>query len=142
MPNYKINKNKLLKTFIVLILILACCFSGIIKIKSAAGSVMHDYYGGTIKEVTYCTCYYDLGLILEIEDKSRNNQRIKVFYSFFLSRLRAFYNIWYAGPNVIGGYTIGSHKCKDTSGYTCKDGDKTADGTIDWIRGIGSSLSF
>jgi len=127
-------------------------FYGIIGIMVAMGFLfprtnisglgMHDYYGGKIKKVTYCTCYYDFGVVLEIEDKSRNNQTVKVFYSPYMSRLRANYNIWYAGPNVIGGYTIGSKQCKDTSGYTCKDGDTKADGIIDWIRGIGSSLSF
>jgi len=109
--------------------------------KSVSGLGMHDYYGGRINKVTYCTCYYDFGLVLEIQDKSRNNQTVKVFYSPYMSRLRANYNIWYAGPNVIGGYTMGSHQCKNTKGYVCTNSGTTADGIIDWIRGIGSSSS-
>ncbi len=101
---------------------------------------MHDYFGGSISSVKYCTCYYDFGLVLKIKDLSRNGQEIKTAYKPFFSTLRANYNIWYAGPNVIGGYKTWSFQCKNTSGYYCSNANESTDSIIDFIRGIGSSL--
>lgn len=111
-----------------------------VQAKIGNGAILHDYYGGKIKAVTYCTCYYDFGIVLEIEDYSRNRQTIKVFYNPLLSRLRANYNIWYMGPYVIGGYTMMPKTCRNTSGFTCSDSSTKADGIVDFIRGIGSSF--
>lgn len=44
---------------------------------------MHDYFGGSISSVKYCTCYYDFGLVLKIKDLSRNGQEIKTAYKPF-----------------------------------------------------------
>ncbi len=103
----------------------------------AALPVHAGYYGGSIQNVTYCTCYYDFGVMLDIKDLA-SHKTIKVFYNPFYSLLRANYNIWEAGPNVIGGYTEGSKTCQTTSGYTCSS-QGNADGIIDLIIGIGSS---
>ena len=96
-------------------------------------------YGGKITKVTYCTCYYDFGVMLEIQDKSNNNMPLKVFYNPYISKLWANYNIWQAGPQVVGAYTQDSHQCKMTKSYYCNTEDTTS-GTIDSIKGIGSSL--
>ncbi len=127
-----------MELIIIVIAVVLVTFTNAQKIKGQ--SIIHDYYGGKITSVTYCTCYYDFGVVLQIQDKSRNNQTVKVFYSPFLSRLRANYSIWTAGPNVIGGYTIGYRPCRMTAGYYCSNSNTTADGTIDFIRGIGTSL--
>jgi hypothetical protein len=129
------------KTLFIQIAFLITGVMVLILVSPAYGQGLHDYYGGSIQKVTYCTCYYDFGVMLEIKDLSRNGQTVTVFYSPYRSRLRANYNIWTAGPNVIGGYTIGNKECKKTSGYTCSSQGTSADGTIDFIRGIGSSSS-
>lgn len=104
----------------------------------AAASPAHaSYYGGSIQNVTYCTCYYDFGVMLDIKDLA-SNKIIKVFYSPLYSLLRANFNIWEAGPNVIGGYNPTPKTCQVTSGYTCSS-NGNADGIIDLIIGIGTS---
>jgi len=113
------------------------------KVVLAQTGGMHDYFGGSINSVVYCTCYYNFGIILKIKDLSRNGQEIKTAYRPFISTLRANYNIWYAGPNVIGGYMMMSFQCQNTSGYYCTNSSEgSVDSTIDFIRGIGSSLSL
>ena len=102
----------------------------------AGGGVgsQENYIGGTIKKVTYCTCYYDPGVVLEIKKLYGDKQTVKLFFSFFTAALtlKANYNVFESGPNVIAAYTSGSHKCQDTRGYYCS-GSKSADGTIDII---------
>lgn len=104
------------------------------------GGGMKDYYGGKINKVTYCTCYYNFGVMLEIQDKSNNDKTLKIFYNPFISRLWANWNIWTAGPYVIGGYWPMSWSCEMTSGYYCRREDTTS-GIIDSIKGIGSSMN-
>ena len=110
------------------------------EVSAQISNLKHDYFGGSINSVTYCTCYYDFGIILKIKDLSRDSQEIKMVYKPLLSTLRANYNIWYAGPNVVGGYTPTNFQCKNTAGYFCKSANESADSIIDFIRGIGSSL--
>ncbi len=105
-----------------------------------SGSGQKDWYGGQIQSVTYCTCYYNFGVEIEIKDKSNNDQTLKLFYSPLISLIRPNYNIWSEGPWVIGGYYPMSWECQDTAGYYCDDEEET-DGIIDMIKGIGSSQS-
>lgn len=58
-----------------------------------AAGVDHDFYGGVLNKVTYCTCYYDEGMVLDIEDYSNNNQTTHIFYSDYYSKDDENYNI-------------------------------------------------
>ena len=137
MNNYKILKY-CAAVFILIVVIATVIIHSVNGVRAAS----HDYFGGSISKVTYCTCYYDPGVVLEIKDKSRNDQTINVFYSFFFSKLYEDYNIWESNPNTAGGYTEGVGECLDTSGYYCKQNSdaEDVDGMIDYTRGIGSSL--
>lgn len=106
---------------------------------SAAGK---DYFGGQVTQVTYCPCVYYPGVVITITDYSNNRQTLKLFYSLWLSRLWANYNIW-AGEDqyVLGGYIPHAGVCLEQNGYYCKSkSDANPDGMIDMIRGIGSSM--
>ena len=96
------------------------------------------YYGGPITKVTYCTCYYNPGVMLEIKDKSNKNQPLKIFYSPFKSLLRAYYNVWHVGPQVLGAYTPRPYGCEMTTSWGCSLYD-VASGVIDSIKGIGTT---
>lgn len=109
-------------------------------LQHAKATATYDYYGGKISKVTYCTCWYSPGVVIEVDDKT-TNQTIKLKYSAWEGLLRANYSIWTKGNCVIGGMLRSSPSCQDTSGYTCKDNNSVnnIDGSIDYIRGIGSS---
>lgn len=113
------------------------------KSHAQVSTSLTPFFGGIINKVTYCTCYYDPAVILEIKDYSKTpSQTIKVKYSLWFSKLRENYNIWEQNIYVIGGYRSGRASCKDTSGYYCKDSSTSGDdGTIDYIRGIGTGLT-
>lgn len=101
----------------------------------------NTYFGGRITKVTYCTCLYYPGIVLSVSDKA-SNQTVNVMYSPYSSQLRSNYNIYEPGPNVIGGFYPGG-QCLNQASYYCKPNSsapKPLDGTIDWIRGIGTSL--
>ncbi|MEI6478652.1 MAG: hypothetical protein WCO18_00010 [bacterium] len=107
----------------------------------ALSLTLTPFFGGYIKKVTYCTCYYDPAVVLEIKDYSSTpSQTLKLKWSFWFSKLDANYNIWEQNIWVLGGYTKMTASCKDTSGYYCKDSGTSADGMIDRTRGIGSGL--
>lgn len=99
----------------------------------------HNYFGGSIQQVTYCTCFYDFGVILRIKDLSRNGETITTAWVAYQSRLRPNYNIWKSGPNVIGGYNQQKWQCKQTVYYQCVNTGQSSDSVIDMIRGIGTS---
>ena len=127
-------------TSLYLALLIVGSFSYSIQSVRGGTSGGNFYYGGKIKKVTYCTCWYDFGVMLEIEDKSNFNQTLKVFYNPYISKLRAFYNIWTAGPQVIGGYLPTYQACEMTKSYYCNTEDTTS-GVIDSIKGIGTTSS-
>ena len=105
----------------------------IIPIKSANGVGLVNYVGGRITLVTYCTCFYDPGVVINIS-VPYTGQQIMLFYSPFLSRLYSNYNIWHPGPNVIASYNLGPHPCQQTTGITaCAPGGPVAIGTIQMI---------
>jgi len=95
-------------------------------------------YGGKIKQVTYCTCPYNFGVMLEIDDKSSPTGSLKIFYDPMKSLLRSRNNIWKAGPQVIGAYTPSVRYCEMISHDGCDYYDVTK-GTIDNKKGIGTS---
>lgn len=101
------------------------------------------FFGGKINKVTYCTCYYDPAVILEIKDYA-SNETVKVKYSLWTSKLRENYNIWESNIYVIGGYSdTVKESCKDTIKLYCRTNSSASDqyGVIDYVRGIGSSLT-
>ena len=123
-------------------------------------SSQKTYWGGYIKKVTYCTCWYSFGIVIKIKEKtsSKNsssgssggagasgggssggsggssgggsNDDLKVVYQILLSTLRPRWNIFKAGANTIGGWTKNSFECKNTSGYTCTSNSDESD-TLD-----------
>jgi len=122
-----------------LILIVASVFIRFISPISVTADTT-KYYGGEITKVTYCTCYYDFGVMLEIKNKlmNKSTEQIKIFYNPLTSKLRAYYNIWKSGPQVLGAYIPDNHQCKMTKSYYCTTEDTTK-GTIDSIKGIGTT---
>lgn len=135
---------KISKKNIISLLILACLFCAVAGFSLYSTPSVYSqsngskYYGGKIKRVTYCTCYYNFGVMLEVENKADNNKSLKIFYSPYLSRLRAYYNIWIAGPQVLGAYTPVPHACEMTATFGCSTYDTTS-GTIDYVKGIGTT---
>ncbi|MFA6094929.1 MAG: hypothetical protein WC757_03535 [Candidatus Paceibacterota bacterium] len=125
---------------LILLSIIICFASLFVSINHVANSTeTKDFFGGYVKKVTYCSCYYNPGVVLEIDDYSNNHQTLKVFYSVLLSRLWANYNVWSADTYVIGGYTIGVGTCENTATWKCSNSDTQPDGMVDYVRGIGTS---
>ncbi len=100
---------------------------------SGGGNI--DYFGGSITNVTYCTC--SGGLLLYIQDKVTSSQK-QLLFQFGQSKLHANYNIYTSGPNVIGGFSQGGGQCEVYEGEECES-QGNPQGTIDYIRGIGTS---
>ncbi|MEN9649327.1 MAG: hypothetical protein RL094_294 [Candidatus Parcubacteria bacterium] len=101
-----------------------------------ASGASPDYFGGSITNVTYCTC--SVSIMLDIQDKVTNST-LTVLYTPGVSTLHANYNVFSSGPNVIGGYTPGGAQCQVYVGESCES-EGNPRGTIDYIRGIGTSL--
>ena len=164
----KIIKSGFLKIFVAAIIIVgAIVFAShspkrVSAQAAGGGGGMQDFWGGSIKKVTYCTCYYYPGEVMQVNDLTNSGggsggtggssgssgsgggggQTKNVFFSYFFSKLDENYNIWEAGPNTIGGYISGAGECLDTSGYYCRQNSSAGqiDGMVDFIRGVGSSL--
>ena len=114
----------------------------LVPIKSVY-ALSFGYFGGTITQTHFCTCLYDPAYIISVKD-IKTKQTINLEYSFFFSMLYSNYNIWEAGPYVLGGYTPGTAVCLRQSGYYCttdSGAPKPLAGMIDFVRGIGSSLT-
>lgn len=129
----------LLSVFVVFALLLSPNSANALSL--SLDSISGGTFGGTIKSVTYCTCLYNPGVVLEINDAATNDT-INVFYSKWFSTLHQNYNIWKSGPSVLGGYSSGG-KCMDQATYYCKPNTKAPSpikGTIDWVVGIGTSI--
>lgn len=93
-----------------------------------------DFFGGSITQVTYCTC--SAGVLLYVQDLATKSV-LPVVYQYGVSVLHANYNVFSSGVNVIGGYTPGG-QCLVYAGTSCSTGG-TPTGTIDTIRGVGTS---
>jgi hypothetical protein len=105
--------------------------------KEAEASLMNGYFGGSISSVTYCTCVADYGMLLNIKSPGIGMPTM-VFYKPGSSRLRANYNVFTSGPNVVGSYTRMPKMCMmQATPYCIPSG--FAYGTIDTIIGVGTS---
>lgn len=105
-----------------------------------AYAMTNNFFGGSISSTTYCTCYYNFGIILEIDDKV-SKSTYTTAYKPGTSSLKSNYNVFSSGPNVIGGTIQSQFQCENTSGYTCTSSGDSADTTIDSMRGVGTSFT-
>lgn len=101
------------------------------------GSGNITYFGGKITQVTYCTC--SGAILLGIQDIP-SKQTLQVFFRYGQSTLKANYNIFTTGINVLGGLTQGGGACQIYSGTSCTT-EGNAQYTIDTIRGIGTGMT-
>lgn len=104
---------------------------------SGTSGGIRTVFGGPISYVQYCTCTtFILLFIYDYDLKSV----IQLLYIPGVSTLKDKYNIFHAGPTVLGGYTPGSTPCMVYIGEGCTQiGSPT--GIIDTLRGVGSSAS-
>lgn len=93
-------------------------------------------FGGSITNVTYCTC--SAAILLDIRDVRGGTKSL--LFQYGQSSLKENYNIYTSNVNVLGGYTQGGGQCQVYNGESC-DSQGNPQGTIDFIRGIGTSLS-
>lgn len=98
----------------------------------------YDAYGGTITQMKYCSCVYDLAELVTIKDKV-SGKELKIKYSLYYSTIHKYYALFKSSNVVGGGTTAGNLTCLQQSGYYCKD-NGTADVLVDLKRGIGTSL--
>jgi hypothetical protein len=104
---------------------------------SAGGTGMATHFGGQITQVTYCTC--SASILLGIQDIATNQNMQTMFY-YGISTLRANYNIFTPGINVIGGVYPSGGSCLVYAGTSCST-EGTAQYTIDTLRGVGTALA-
>ncbi len=95
---------------------------------SGGGSGGYQNFGGSISQVTYCTC--SSSILLDINDV--RNKQVSVLYTPGTSRLYSNYNIYSSNINVIGDYTQGSSECLVYHGEDC-DSEGSPQGTIHQI---------
>lgn len=114
--------------------------------KAYAFFSMYKFFGGSISQTYYCTCYTDFGIILDIDDKVMNSTYTTVFKPG-LSTLHSNYNVYTSGPDVIGGTWDTFFQCQDTyigpNGpycFTSSSGGTSAQTMIDIVRGTGTSI--
>jgi peptidoglycan hydrolase-like protein with peptidoglycan-binding domain len=102
---------------------------------SSASSAAMPSFGGRIVFVQYCTC--TAFILLYVLDTRK--VVLPLLYIPGYSKLLMNYNIWYPGPQVLGGYTYGGPPCLVYAGTACVTVGQPV-GIIDAIRGVGSSL--
>lgn len=104
-----------------------------------------DYFGGYISGTTYCTCLYNLAVILDIEDIVTSDTITTAYSIIRGSKLRENYNIFSSNINVIGGFSKMNLECENlVTVYpmiTCESSGDEADSVIDQKRGIGTAMS-
>ena len=104
---------------------------------SASSAGVSTVFGGRITYVQYCTC--TSFILLFIYDNDLKSV-IQLLYVPGLSRLYEEYNVFEAGPQVLGGYTMGSTPCMVYAGEDCVQfGSPT--GIIDTLRGVGTTAT-
>lgn len=101
----------------------------------SASTAANFNFGGKLSNIIYCTC--SGGQLLTIQDV--RGQMKNLFFRYGQSTLRENYNIYSTGVNVLGGYTPSATQCQVYSGESC-DTQGIAEGDIDTIRGIGTSI--
>jgi hypothetical protein len=102
---------------------------------TGGGSGNINFFGGQITRSTVCTC--SDSVLLAIQDKA-SNQTLQVMYEPGVSTLHDYRNIWTTGVNTLGGVTQSGGECEVYSGTECVS-EGTANYTIDFLRGIGTS---
>ena len=115
--------------------------------KKAYAFSINQFYGGGISQTYYCTCYYDFGIILDIDDKASDMTYTTVFKPL-MSTLHKNYNVYTSGPNVVGGTMQTHFECNDTyiippAEPVCEQstsGGTSAESMIDILRGTGTSV--
>ncbi len=106
------------------------------KVLGVGTSAASPGFGGRLIYVQYCTC--TAFLLLFIYDFSKKSV-IQLMYIPGYSKLLSQYSVWSPGPLVLGGYTYAASPCMVYAGTSCVSiGVPT--GTIDFIRGIGTSI--
>ncbi len=99
------------------------------------GNSQNLYFGGYITRSIVCTC--SVSTYLEVYDKATQST-MKMLYTPPTSSLKEYRNVWTTNVNVIGGLQQGGGDCEVYYGEDCVT-EGTADYTIDYIRGIGTS---
>jgi len=94
-------------------------------------------FGGKITYFFYCTCM--ASYLLYIYDFDLKSV-VQLMFIPGVSTLHQQYNVYAAGPTVLGGYTQGSSGCYFYNGESCSSfGSPT--GIIDTLRGVGTTAS-
>ncbi|MES2409180.1 MAG: hypothetical protein V4509_02655 [Patescibacteria group bacterium] len=99
------------------------------------GGAQVDNFGGQVTNITECTC--SGGRLVTVKDIRGDTKDL--FYGYGRSTLHEEYNLS-TGVNVVGGFTQSSTACEVYDGEEC-DQQGTAQGDIDFPRGVGTSLS-
>ncbi len=103
--------------------------------KNGKSSGMRDVFGGKITYVQYCTCTdYILLFIYDFDIKSV----IQMLYIPGMSTLYSDYNVFEAGPQVLGGYIRAQIPCWIIAGDDCAQFGSPI-GYIDTLRGVGTT---
>jgi hypothetical protein len=79
------------------------------------GGLGSGNFGGRITNVTYCTC--SISLLLDINDV--RGWTTSLLFSPGFSHLYAYYNIFAAGPEVLGTYIQSGGQCQVYDGVSC-----------------------
>jgi hypothetical protein len=132
------------KTAVLILLVLVFIFFAEQQV-SAFGISKSGAFGGKITNIEFCSCLYDFGSIITIDDVAtgRSLNLKYMLYSVsppFFSLLRPNYNILKTGVNILGGATkLGILSCLNQKTYYCDSSGTQVDGIIDNIRGVGTS---
>ncbi len=133
--------KKIIISFICILTVVVAIVSLLYPFPRKVAKAVGVYYGGPIINVVYCTCYYNPGTMITVLDKSAAGSPESFFYNPLTSLVRANYNIWKSGPQVLGSYVPTPISCQQTVPTvppSCSPIGQTL-GTIDSIIGIGST---
>lgn len=113
--------------------------SGVKALTGIGGSKskMTDF-GGKITESIICTCSPGLPTFLRIKDS--RGMDVKALYRPGISSIKQNYSIWTPNVSTLGGMKSGGGDCLVGAPPACESID-TAEYTVDFIRGIGSSAT-
>jgi uncharacterized membrane protein YgcG len=103
---------------------------------SSGGGAMINF-GGTINSAIFCSCSAGFPTLLSIRDVRGGT--FQVMYQPGVSSLKEGYSIWVPGVSTLGGMYSGGQACM-LVGTPCTSAG-TAQYTVDFIRGIGSSVT-
>ena len=116
--------------------------SGISSISGSTGGI--GMFGGQVLKVTYCTCPSELGAsaLTLLDPTGGTTQMTNVKFSPLMSKLNLNNNVWTTNACVLGGHNSTPTNCMVIAGTSCSDsGVQPILGTVDFIRGIGTTAS-